>query len=95
MIYRLIGCAALALCLCTFSLAAGGGKSKTSKDDVGIIEIYKNKGGEYRYRIKNAEGKTIAMPLPQMSWEKKDDCLKAIEDLKNTLIKAKPTDVKE
>ena len=49
----------------------------------------------WRYSIKNAEGKTIAMPLPQLHWETKEECLKAIEELKMILNKGKTTDFKE
>jgi uncharacterized protein YegP (UPF0339 family) len=90
------------MALSAVGLDAGGGKKgkgEIKKGDKGIIpgsvEYYKNKKGDYRYRVKNAEGKTIAMPLPQMSWEKKEDCLRAIEELKVTLVKAKPMEVKD
>ena len=68
---------------------AGGGAGLT-------IEIKKNvEKGTWRYSIKNAEGKTIAMPLPQLHWETKEECLKAVEELKMILNKGKTTDFKE
>lgn len=66
------------------------------KAEVGTIEIKKNvEKGTWRYSIKNAEGKTIAMPLPQLNWETKEECLKAVEELKTILNKGKTTDFKD
>jgi uncharacterized protein YegP (UPF0339 family) len=100
-VFRVLVCVVVGLALCTVSLDAGVGKKgkgdgkKVGKGaEVGSIEIYKTEKGFYRYRVKNAEGKTIAMPLPQMHWEKKADCLGAIDELRTTLMRAKPTDVK-
>jgi uncharacterized protein YegP (UPF0339 family) len=102
MVYRVLACVLLALALSAVGLDAGGdkkGKGEIKKGDRGVtagsVEIYKNKQGAYRYRVKNADGKTIAMPLPQMHWDKKEDCLRAIEELKVTLVKAKPVEVKD
>jgi uncharacterized protein YegP (UPF0339 family) len=69
-------------------------KKKADKGKVGTVEIYKGKNG-FRYRVKNADGKTIAMPLPQAAWETKKECEEAIDDLKETLTKGKVVDVKE
>jgi uncharacterized protein YegP (UPF0339 family) len=102
-VFRVLVCVLVGFALCTIGLDAGDAK-KGTKDGTkkvekgsgtGTIEIYKNKKGDYRYRVKNAEGKTIAMPLPQMHWEKKADVLKAIDELRTILVKVKPTDVKE
>jgi uncharacterized protein YegP (UPF0339 family) len=89
----------------TLTLAAAQDKGKAAQKDTkkkddkkadkaGTVEIYKGKNG-YRYRVKNADGKTIAMPLPQMAWETKKECEAAIDDLKATLEKGKVVDVKE
>lgn len=61
----------------------------------GTIEVYKNDKGRWRYKILNGEGKTIAMPLPQLNWETKADAEKAIAELKTILTTVKPTEVKE
>lgn len=58
----------------------------------GSIEVYKNDKGKWRYKILNADGKTIAMPLPQLNWETKADAEKAVEELKGILNTAKPTE---
>lgn len=69
-------------------------KKADDKKEAGI-HIYKNDNGKWRYRIVNADGKTIVMPVPLASWETKADCEKAIADLKALLNAAKPTEVKD
>lgn len=58
----------------------------------GTIEVYKAKDG-YRFRIKDADGKTVAMPTK--GYDEKEDCLKALDFVKTTLNNAKPTEVKD
>jgi uncharacterized protein YegP (UPF0339 family) len=58
----------------------------------GTIEIYEAKDG-YRYRVKDAEGKTIAMP--PRGHENKQDVLKTLDEIKEILNKVKPTEVKD
>ena len=66
-----------------------------SKAEVGPIEIKKNvEKGTWRYTVKNAEGKTIALPLSRLNWESKEECLKAVEELKMILNKGKITELK-
>lgn len=72
----------------------GEKKADEKKSAVGTVEVYK-KNDKYRYRVKNADGKTVAIPLANMGWETKEECLKAIDELKATLNKAIPTEVKE
>ena len=97
--YRLLGFAVLAaafLSLSVGSVDAQKEKKKTAPVDppaTGEVEIYKNKDGKYRYKILGSDGKTIAMPLPQHHWDTKDECLKAITDLKSILNTAKPVEV--
>ena len=62
---------------------------------MGTIEIKKNvEKGTWRYTVKNAEGKTIALPLSRLNWESKEECLKAVEELKMILNKGKITELK-
>jgi uncharacterized protein YegP (UPF0339 family) len=69
-------------------------KSKAKKEaSAGTVEIYKAKDGGYRYRIKTADGKTLA--IPTRSHDNKDDVAKDLEEIKTILNKVKPTDVKE
>jgi hypothetical protein len=68
-------------------------KAKAKKDAaVGTIEIYKAKDG-FRYRIKDTDGKVIAMP--PRARENKEDVVKDLEEIKATLEKVKPADVKD
>jgi uncharacterized protein YegP (UPF0339 family) len=69
-------------------------EKKAEEKASGSIDIYQGKNG-WRYSIKSSEGKTIAMPLPSASWETKEECLKAIADLKAILNTAKPAERKE
>jgi uncharacterized protein YegP (UPF0339 family) len=68
---------------------------KTEEKKEAGIQIYKNDNGRWRYRIVNADGKTIVMPVPLASWDTKAECEKAIADLKALLNAAKPTEVKD
>ena len=68
-------------------------KKEKETEAAGSVEVYKGAKG-FRYRIKNADGKTVAMPLPQMAWETKEEALKAIDELKD-ILKTKPVDVKD
>jgi uncharacterized protein YegP (UPF0339 family) len=90
MIYRVFAAVVVGVALCTMSLDAQG-----TKKAPGSIEIYKNKDGEFRYRIKGPDGKTIAMPLPQMTWDKKADVLKSLNELKVILQSVTPIDAKD
>ena len=95
---------ALAMFAGVVGLASMNIEAQTKKDappakkveaaKLGAVEIYKGKAG-MRYRIVDAEGKTIAMPPPAKHWETKDDVIKAIDEVKDTLNKVKPTEVKE
>ncbi|HKB02531.1 MAG TPA: hypothetical protein VKD90_09950 [Gemmataceae bacterium] len=68
-------------------------KAKAKKEAaVGSVEIYKAKDG-FRFRIKDPEGKVIAMP--PRARENQEDVAKDLEDIKATLNKAKPTAVKD
>jgi uncharacterized protein YegP (UPF0339 family) len=71
-------------------------KSQDKKDKeaaVGTIEVYQAKDG-WRFRIKSAEGKTLA--IASSGQKTKEDCLKIVETLKTTMAQAKvdvvPTD---
>jgi hypothetical protein len=75
------------------SLDAQAKKDPVPKAKAGTVEIYKGKAG-MRWRVVDAEGKTIAMPPPAKHWDKREDVLKEIDELKEAL-KTKPVDVKE
>jgi uncharacterized protein YegP (UPF0339 family) len=67
-------------------------KTKAKKEAVGTVEIYKAKDG-YRFRVKDPEGKVIAMPAKGR--ETKDEVAKDLDEIKATLNKVKPTDVND
>jgi hypothetical protein len=68
-------------------------KTKAKKDAaLGTVEIYKAKDG-YRFRIKDADNHVMAMP--PRARETKEEVAKDLEEIKATLNKAKPTDVKD
>lgn len=67
-------------------------KAKEAPAAGGTVEVYKAKDG-YRFRIKNAEGKTIAMP--PRGEDSEEDAIKVLEEVKATLNKVKPTKVKD
>ena len=68
-------------------------KDKDKKaDEVGTIEVYQAKDG-WRFRIKNAEDKSVA--IGTVGYETKAECLKAVDFVKTTMAKAKVTEIKE
>ena len=79
----------------TAKATKGDAKADAKAEKAGTIEYYKNPKGKWRYIIKDDEGKSVAMPLAQIAYDSKEECLKAIESLKKTLNEAKPTERKE
>ena len=67
-------------------------KDKKAADEVGTIEVYQLKDG-WRFRVKNAEGKSVAVGL--VGYETKAECLKVVDSLKTTMAKAKVIEIKE
>jgi len=65
---------------------------KKPAEKAGKVEVYMAKDG-YRFRIMDAEGKTIAMTTK--AYDKKEDAVKALEQVKTTLNTVKVTEVKE
>jgi len=56
------------------------------KEELGGVEVYMAKDG-WRYKVTNAEGKAIA--IGTVGYDKKEDALKIVEQVKLTLAKAK------
>jgi uncharacterized protein YegP (UPF0339 family) len=79
--------------LSTSADAQDKAKAKKKEPMAGAVEIYKSKDGGYRYRVKDKDGKTLAMPA--RSRETVDDVNKDIEAIKTILDKVKPVEVKE
>jgi uncharacterized protein YegP (UPF0339 family) len=82
----------------TFAPAQVKDKDKEKKDvkptteESGSTEVYMAKDG-WRFRIKNPEGKSIAVGV--ISFEKKEDCLKAVEVVKTAMLKGKVIEIKD
>lgn len=52
----------------------------------GSFEVYQDAKGEYRFRLKAANGETIAV---SEGYEQKDSCLKGIESIKKNAAAAR------
>jgi uncharacterized protein YegP (UPF0339 family) len=63
---------------------------KAAPDQPGHAEVYMAKDG-WRFRIKNPEGKSIA--IGTIGFEKKEDCLKALDVVKGALTKGKVVEI--
>jgi hypothetical protein len=95
-LFAAIGAVMSAGSLTTFAPAQD--KKKEAKgvvvdeDEVGTVEVYKAKDG-WRYRVKNAQGKSIA--IPAVGYESPDDAMKILNQVKATLSKAKVKVIKD
>jgi hypothetical protein len=67
-------------------------KDKKGAAATGTVEVYKAKDG-FRFRVKDTDGKVIAMP--PRARETKDEVLQDLEEIKATLTKVKPTEIKD
>jgi uncharacterized protein YegP (UPF0339 family) len=85
-----------AACLATvFGFVVLDAQAQKKAKPSGSIELTRTDEGKWRYRVKDADGKTIAMPLPQMHWDTKKEALKAIDELKSILETATPNEAKD
>jgi uncharacterized protein YegP (UPF0339 family) len=66
-------------------------QAKKGAAEVGTIEVYKDKVGEWRFRVK-VDDKSIA--IGTVGHEKKEDVLAVIDSLKATMAKGKVVEVK-
>jgi len=73
------------------SAAAQKDKGKDTK--AAVFEVYKDKGGKFRFRFYDNDGEEVAMSV--RGYEQKADCVKAIEALKKEAAKAKITEDKK
>lgn len=67
-------------------------KSDAKDEEIGVTEVYMAKDG-WRFRVKNAEGKSIA--IGTVGFDKKEEAMKTVELLKATLTKGKVVEIKE
>jgi len=65
---------------------------KPATEESGNTEVYMAKDG-WRFRIKNPEGKTLAVGV--IAFEKKEDCVKAVDVVKTTMLKGKVIELKD
>src|SRR5262245_6542997 len=78
--------------LCSFAElpdAAGQGKAK-SKASAATFELYKDNGGEFRFRLVNGEGELMASS--GKGYKTKTDCQKVIDAIRLDAPKAKLDD---
>jgi uncharacterized protein YegP (UPF0339 family) len=66
--------------------------AKAVTEETGNTEVYMAKDG-WRFRIRNPEGKSIA--IGTISFDKKEDCLKAVEVVKTAMLKGKVIEIKD
>lgn len=57
----------------------------------GKFEVYKDKAGKHRFRLKAGNGEVIAA---SEAYESKDSCMKGIESVKKNAADAKVEEVK-
>jgi uncharacterized protein YegP (UPF0339 family) len=66
--------------------------TKAAPEEIGVTEVYMAKDG-WRFRIKSPDGKSFA--IGTIGFEKKEDCLKAIEVVKTAVLKGKVVELKD
>ena len=65
------------------------------KESKAAILYYKSSDKDtWRFKVVGENGKTFVIPLAQISYESKEECLKAIEALKKIMSEVKPTEDK-
>jgi uncharacterized protein YegP (UPF0339 family) len=62
-------------------------KDKAPAATTAVFEVYKDKSGEFRFRLKDANGTLLA--ISGKGYDKKADCQAAIEIIKKDAAKAK------
>jgi uncharacterized protein YegP (UPF0339 family) len=65
-------------------------KAATAPATTAVFEVYKDRGGDYRFRLKNGEGHIMA--VAGKGYDKKEDCLAVIDAIKKDAAKAKVED---
>jgi uncharacterized protein YegP (UPF0339 family) len=55
-----------------------------------VFEVYKDRGGEFRFRLKDADGNLLA--IAGKGYDKKADCQAVIDAIKKDAAKAKVED---
>jgi uncharacterized protein YegP (UPF0339 family) len=97
-LFLIAGMTALVLAGTALPTAPAQDKKDTKVDPkkdakVGTVEIYKDRAGDFRFRIKDADGKVIAMP--PKGYDTKEECQKVLDLIKATLNTTKTVEVKD
>jgi uncharacterized protein YegP (UPF0339 family) len=89
---------ALVLVLASPIVVAGpqfaGAQDKKDKPaaTTAVFEVYKDKGGEFRFRLKGTDGNLLA--ISGKGYDKKADCQAVIDAIKKDAAKAKVEEAK-
>ena len=67
-------------------------KEKAKPSGTAVFEVYKDRGGEFRFRLKDAEGNVLA--ISGKGYDKKADCQAVIETIKKDAAKARVEEAK-
>jgi uncharacterized protein YegP (UPF0339 family) len=101
----LVRCLVLAAAMGGLVVAGGAGTATAVQKDkgkdtkkaeakaAGTVELFEDKAGKFRFRIKDEDGKVVADSTK--GYEKKEEALKALDFVKTTLNTAKVTEVKK
>jgi uncharacterized protein YegP (UPF0339 family) len=81
---------ALAVFLTPMSLDSAAAQKADKEAKAAHFEVYKDRGGKFRFRFYDSEGEEVAMAV--RGYDAKADCQKAIDALKKDAAKAKVTD---
>jgi uncharacterized protein YegP (UPF0339 family) len=65
-------------------------KKEKAPATTAVFEVYKDRGGEFRFRLKDAEGNLLA--IAGKGYDKKADCQAVIDAIKKEAAKAKVED---
>jgi uncharacterized protein YegP (UPF0339 family) len=65
-------------------------KDKDKDTKAAYFEVYKDKGGKFRFRFFDNAGEEVAMAVH--SYETKAECQKVVDEIKKEAAKAKVTD---
>jgi uncharacterized protein len=90
---RVIRALAIPLVLAATFTVAGhqtDAQDKKAPATTAVFEVYKDKGGEFRFRLKDGDGNLLA--IAGKGYEKKADCQAAIDAIKKEAAKAKVED---
>jgi uncharacterized protein len=95
--YRFMVCVLVVTAAMMLNFAVAPAQDKKAKDKTTgkdqttvVFELYKDKKGEFRFRIKDDDGDILA--ITQKSYEKKEDILKVIDTIKKHAATAKVDD---